>query len=203
IFLLAPLAARAAVEIPVGDPTQSIAIRAGAATHWSQGAYEVWVLRGAVQITQGKTAAKSDEAVLWINRAEAFGGQPSKVIAYLEGNVRVEFGPGSNTTGLPGVQQPRLEDRTWLGRFHTTAGIELSAPPSTEPPVRPAIFQRGATARENEGSPARDLATRPAQFTREEIAPPAATPIPQSNTTVRITGPGGRQLRNTQSFNVP
>jgi lipopolysaccharide export system protein LptA len=200
VLLLVPLVARAAVEIPVGDTTQSIAIRAGAATHWNQGAYEVWVLRGAVQIKQGKTVARSNEGILWINRAEAFSGQPSKVIAYLEGDVRVEFAHDPMASALGGKEQPRLQDRSWLGRFHTTAGIELTAPPSNEPPTSNPLFQRGLTARENEGV----RPVQPAQFTtREEIAPPAATPIPQSNATASITGPGGRPFRNAQFFNDP
>jgi hypothetical protein len=174
IILLAFISpARAAVELPVGDPNQSIAISAGSATHWRQGSYEVWVLRGAVRVTQGATAARGNEAVLWVDRAEAFSGRPSKVIAYFEGDVHVEFARGQH-----------LEDRSWLGRFHTTAGIEISAPLSGgEPQIRPAIFERGAAARQNE--------VQPAQYTREEIAPPVATPINQAAPRVRLFGRGG------------
>jgi hypothetical protein len=94
VHLAVPL--RAAVDLPVGDPTQPIGVRAGGATHWRQGAYEVWVLRGGAEIKQGSTAAKSDEAVLWVDRAEAFSERPSKVIAYLEGHVVIDFGPGGD-----------------------------------------------------------------------------------------------------------
>jgi lipopolysaccharide export system protein LptA len=203
---------RAAVDLPVADPAQPIAIRAGGANHWKQGAYEVWVLRGAVHIVQGTTEAKSDEAVLWIDRAEAFSGRPSKIIAYLEGHVHVVY--GKNAQAPPGMRQlTRLEDRTWLGRFHTTSGIELSAPltGNAESQSQPAIVSRGAAARDNEGvrrpeaagTSALDRGVQPAQFAREEIAPPMAAPIQQSGSTVDIMGRGGRPLQNSQFVNVP
>ena len=77
LLLAASSHAQAAVEIPVGDIAQPIAIRASGATHWRQGAYEVWILRGAVRIDQGTVAAKSDEAVLWIDRAERIEDVPA------------------------------------------------------------------------------------------------------------------------------
>jgi lipopolysaccharide export system protein LptA len=225
IFMLGHSIALAEVELPVGDATQPVSIRAGGAAHWRQGAYEVWVLRGAVSIEQGSLSAKSDEAVLWIDRAEAFSDRPSKIIAYLEGQqVQVDFGRGGDPNSVSGRKAQTLRDRTWLGRFHTTAGIQLSAPPSSgEPPTQPAIFGRGLVAREREGTEpglgTSPLVTRihlenaaagtnfdpsvhPAQYRREEIAPPAATPIPQAIPTVDIRGRGGRTA-NAQSFNNP
>jgi hypothetical protein len=225
LVILAPNDSRAAVELPVADPAQPVSIRAGGATHWRQGAYEVWVLRGAVRIQQGSLSALSQEAVLWVDRAEPFSGNPSKVIAYLEGNVQVEFGKGNQTPGPDGRPQQMLRDRTWLGRFHTTGGIELSAPlTSDEPQVRPAIYERGTTARDRDsswsgaatgpvntlvhmesGAPAAAAAgaVQPSQFTREEIAPPVATPIPQASATADIRGRGGRPIRNSQFINAP
>jgi lipopolysaccharide export system protein LptA len=226
LFLLVflPSTTRAAVELPVGDPTQPINIRASGANHWRQGAYEVWVLRGAVQIAQGATQASGEEAVLWIDRAEAYSGRPSKIIAYLEGNgVRVDLGPGNAAAGGPRPRQ--MLDRTWLGRFHTTAGIQLSVPVTAEAgAMEPPIVQRGVTARENEGV-GRGLGTapidfkihregastaaqfdpnvRPAQNVREEIAPPVAAPMRQVVPTFDVTGRGGRPLQRQQFVNVP
>lgn len=211
LFSLAPCVSRAAVELPIADPAQPIAIRASGANHWKQGAYEVWVLRGSVQVVQGTTAAKGDEAVLWIDRAEAFSGRPSKIIAYLEGHVQVAF--GNSASAPPGSRRQQLEDRTWLGRFHTTSGIELSAPligPS-DSPSQPAIVNRAAAARENEGlRPANsaaanpyDPAVQPVQFAREEIASPLAAPIQQPTPGVDIRGRSGRPLQNFQFVNVP
>jgi hypothetical protein len=225
LFLFATLvtSSRAAVEIPVGDVSQPIAIRAGGAAHWRQGAYEVWILRGAVRIDQGGIVAKSDEAVLWIDRAEAFSGRPSKVIAYLESNVDIEFGAGADSTAVKTHRAQKLRDRSWLGRFHTTGGIQLSAPLTGEAGQDgPAILQRGVWAREKEGEEPglgatpiamrvndqpwpgfySDPNVRPAQFPREEIAPPTITAMQQVAPSVDIRGRGGRTA-NLQSFNIP
>src|SRR5262249_50070495 len=110
VCLCASSPLRAAVEIPVGYPTQSITLRAGAAEHWEQGGYEGWVLRGSVQIKEGKAVARSNEGLLWINRAQAYSDQPSKVIAYLEGNVIVEYAHDPMAAALGGKEKPRLED---------------------------------------------------------------------------------------------
>ena len=89
------------------------------------------MLKGDVRIAQGATSASGNDAVLWIDRADPFTGRPSKVIAYLEGGVRVEF-EKADRAGPAGV--PRgLSDRVWLGRFLTTAGIDLAAPVSAPP----------------------------------------------------------------------
>jgi hypothetical protein len=198
LFILLALAspARAAVELPVGNQADSIAIRAGGATHWRQGAYEVWVLRGEVSLQQGDVSARGHEAVLWIDRAEPFSGRPSKIIAYLEGNVHVEFGRAGDPHAISGRRAQSLKDHNWLGRFHTTGGIELAAPPSADgAAVRPAIFQRGASARESEFKPTPLGSVQPAQFTREEIAPPAAAPLAPGGQRVRI------DARNDRTFN--
>jgi hypothetical protein len=228
--LLLPLVlamnARAGVELPVGNVSEPVNIRAGGATHWRQGANEVWVLRGGVQIDQGSVSASGQEAVLWIDRAEAFSGRPSKIIAYFEGDVRVQFGRGGNPHAVSGQRAQSLRDQTWLGRFHTTGGIELAAQRSdVGPQMEPPIFQRGLSVWQHDadsrGPGDMPVVTRlhtenaapqlmgsanvhPAQATREEIAPPAiATPIPDTAATADIFGRGGRPLRNSQFFNVP
>ena len=197
---------RAAVELPVGKTTEAIAIRAGGATHWKQGSYEVWVLSGMVQIVQGDVTAKSHDAVLWIDRAESFSGQPSKIIAYLEGAVQVDFGRAGDPHSITGRRAQTLQDNHWLGRFHTTGGIELAAPLSqVEPQVRPKIFERGTAAHASEFQPVQQASAaspipgavpsttvRPAQFTREEIAPPAGAPIAPAGNRVVIVGRNNR-----------
>jgi hypothetical protein len=209
LLVLAAAPLWAAVELPVGNPTEAISIRAGGAMHWKQGAYEVWVLRNDVQLTQGDVSARGHEAVLWIDRAEAFSGRPSKIIAYLEGNVHVDFGRAGDPHAISGRRAQSLQDHTWLGRFHTTGGIELAAPlTGEEPQVRPAIFMRGTSIRDSEVRPLRQASTTadeegvvpasrvtPAQFTREEIAPPSGTPLAPAGQRVRIDS------RNNRAFN--
>ncbi|MEX2176709.1 MAG: organic solvent tolerance protein OstA [Pirellulaceae bacterium] len=173
-------AAAADIELPVGSQHEPIRIRATGATHWPQGSYEVWVLRGDCRIEQGNVSARASDAVLWIDRAEAFSGQPSKVIAYFEGGVAVEFGRSGDPHSISRKKAQSLQDETWLGRFHTTAGIELAAPVSGHSVAEtgadlanyPAIFQRGLDARR----PA-PPGVMPVQYAREEIAPPTGQPF--------------------------
>ena len=111
--------AAAGVELSEFRGPQSVVVTAEAANRWQQGSYEVWVLRGNCRIMQGFTAVRSDEAVLWIDRAESGSQQPSKVIAYLEGRVVVQ----STLGGKP----VKLTDKTWLGRLFTSGDVEVRA----------------------------------------------------------------------------
>jgi hypothetical protein len=191
LLLIATAASRAEVELPLTGDSRPIAIRANSATHWTQGAYEVWVLRGDCRIEQGLTAARAGEAVLWIDRAESFSGRPSRVIAYLEGNVEVDFGRPGDTHAGTGKAAQSVRDRTWLGRFQTTAGIEMAVPlTAARPGPEPGIVERGLAARD----PADATAVQPAQFSREEIAPPAGTPIASSGNRVRVLPRGGGRI---------
>ena len=172
-MLAVAICSAADVELPVADQRQPIRIRATSASHWPQGSYEVWVLRGNCLIQQGPVEARASDAVLWIDRAEAFSGRPSKVIAYVEGGVEVQFGRRGDPHSISQRKTDTLVDKSWLGRFHTTAGIEMAVPVSgKEPQIKPAIFERGLAARKPEPP-----GIAPAQFTREEIAPPVGQPI--------------------------
>lgn len=201
--------ARAAIELPVGDVNAPIAIRAASATSWRQGEYEIWVVRGDVTISQGAVNAKSEEGVLWVQRAESYSGQPSRIIAYLEATqqssagppqmVRVDFGRAGNANSVSGRSAQSLEARSWLGRFQTFAGIELSAPLGGAPqPSQPPIFERGRLAREQEMVPRAEVA--PAQFVREEIAPPATATVVPNGQRVQFFARGGGRF-NMPSFN--
>jgi lipopolysaccharide export system protein LptA len=204
------------VELPTRGASAPIAIRASGATHFTQGQYEVWVLRGACRIQQGRTIARGDEAVLWIDRAEAFSGRPSKVIAYFEGHAQVDFHRDGQPHAGTGQNAQSVLDHTWLGRFETTSGIEMAVPlAGGEAGPRPAIVQRsleawlpdsqsadaGAAAnppsRSRSGSP--DAKVAPAQFTREEIAPPTGTPMSPLGNRVRVFPRGGGRW-NVKSF---
>jgi hypothetical protein len=189
--------AGADVELPTTGPAAPIAIRANGATHFTQGQYEVWVLRGACQIVQANTAAQSSEAVLWIDRAESFSGRPSKIIAYLEGNVQVDFHHSGDPHAQTGQAAQSVRDRTWLGRFETTGGIELAVPVTTgDPTHKPSIIQRSLSAWTPTAPAPADSATpdshlAPAQFTREEIAPPAGAALAPLGNRVRVFPRGG------------
>jgi hypothetical protein len=202
--MLCGWAAAAEVELPLASETAPIRIEASGATHWPQGSYEVWVLRGACAITQGDVVARGTDAVLWIDRAEAFSGRPSKVIAYLEGGVQVDFGRRGDPHSVSRRKAETLVDNAWIGRFHTTSGIHMAVPQTGyTSPQKSDLFQRGQTAWLNPAQPIRTnwqpqspaaSSVQPAQFAAEEIAPPAAQPIsPMGGSRISI-GPrsGGR-----------
>ncbi len=172
---LGAVPAAAQVELPEPDLDEPIVIAAEAANHWRQGAYEVWVLRGNCRICQGAGSARSKEAVLWIDRAHDTPRRRSKVIAYLEGEVKVELGEQRSPTSLT--------DRSWLGRFYTGAEIQIRAAQTAgEPQVKPAVYQRGMQCRD----PAFAGAVRRTQFTGAGGAEPAAGgPLPAGTRRIR------------------
>ena len=118
VFLFSASAA-AEVQLPEGNTAKPIRVSAQAANRWQLGAYDVWVLRGGCTIQQGAAVATCREAVLWIDRAEATENRPNKVIAYLEGDVKMASG------GQPDAA--RLTDQTWFGRFYSVAAVEVRA----------------------------------------------------------------------------
>lgn len=181
------------IELPQEELNVPVSISAATATHWKQGSYDVYVLRGNLQIKQGETVATAPEAVLWLDRAEPYTGRSSKVIAYLEGpqgSVRVAFGRRGDPSALGRNAAQTLVDRSWLGWFYTTAGIELSLPvPVEEPQVKPTIFERGLEARD----PAR-FDVKPAQLIRQEeiVAPTGQAVAPQGRRAKFYPRSGGR-----------
>ena len=153
----------AEVELPEPNRDRPITITAEAANHWTQGVYEVWILRGRCRIVQGSTSAAGDEAVLWIDHADVSGQRESKVIAYLEGNVSIDQEPAGDKT--------RLTDQTWLGRFFTGLDVQIHASQvAGQPNVRPAIYLRAAERRD----PVPAGIVRRTQFTTDLGAAPGS-----------------------------
>ncbi len=211
VLTTAPASFAAELDLPVGDPKSPVSIRSGSAVSFRQGGYEVFVLSGGCTIKQGEVRAQGQEAVLWVDRADAFSGRPSRVIAYIEGQVEVKFGDKGDPYAITPHRGNSLTDRSWLGRFHTTAGVELSVPISqTNPAQIPAIVERGSIARQQElatsiqssaklpgsidyGSPEDKNPVQAAQYLTQELAPPATA----------TGGGGGRQVRIFRRSNTP
>lgn len=177
LFLAAPAAAD--VQLPELSPTEPITISAQAGNRWQLGVYDVWVLRGNCSIQQGNGYARSREAVLWIDRAEATQRRPHKVIAYLEGDVEVMWERRPNG--------PRLTDQTWFGRFFSSAGVEARVDTvAGKPDELPPIYWRGMERRSPETAdtgwrapvePTQFMAPVPGQpATPETASGPAAPP---------------------------
>jgi hypothetical protein len=169
------------VDISLPEPNfeEPVTVQADRATHWTQGAYEVWHLEGSCMITQGLVYARAAEGVIWVERAGPNGVPPNKVIAYLEGKVTIDYQAG--TDGIVEKDKAllaRVAEEKWLGRFSTTAPLKLkfgkTSPPSE---TKPAIYERGMEARE----PKFRNPVKPAQFAEpntgvnQPAGPPGAT----------------------------
>ena len=168
VFFAIATPAAAQVQLPQLSAADPIEITAQTGNQWQLGAYEVWVLRGNCVIRQGKGSARSRDAVLWIDRASPTESRQNKVIVYLEGDVEVllDRGPGA----------PRLTDQAWLGRFFSSAGVQVqSAATAGKPNNLPPIYWRGMERRSPESADSNQTNhAQPAQFTT-----PAPTPPPQ------------------------
>jgi len=92
--------ASAQVELPQPDLAEPIVVSAEVGSQWQQGAYEVWVLRGNCRIRQGTDTAASQEAVVWVDRTGTVERGRAKLIAYLEGNVSIDFNRQAARTRL-------------------------------------------------------------------------------------------------------
>jgi len=174
----------AQVQLPRPDLADPVVVTAEIGCRWEEGAYEVWVLKGNCRIQQGPDTAASREAALWIERASPLEHGRNKVIAYLEGNVTIDFDRDGART--------RLTDQTWLGRFQTATRVQvhvqqLTAPPEEKPPV----FQRGIARRR----PAPEAAVRRTQYAEYESIP---APAP-----VEAVPPGARRIRVFPRSDVP
>jgi len=175
-----------AAEILMPQPSQSepITISAQRAERWMQGQYEVWVLSGGCRAVQGSQTATSNEAVLWVERTGPQEVGPQRVIAYLEGQVRVEGGAGQQAIRL-------ADENWWLGRLATVTALniqvaEISGPPQTQPP----IYRRGMARRMPEAAGA----IRRTQY--EFVAEPTLSPVTPPP-------PGTRNIRVHPRSNVP
>jgi hypothetical protein len=172
LLMLVVQTAKAQVQMPQPGNAETIAISAQAGNHWQVGDYDVWLLRGNCSIQQGQTAAKCDEAVLWIDRAEPTEQKPNKVIAYLEGNVEINSRAGN----------ARITDRTWFGRYFSNAPVQVQAATTAgKPDTLPPVYWRGMERR----SPEPNETNKPSSVTQTQFLTPvagtASTPAPAAS----------------------
>ncbi len=168
-------------ELPTANLRGAIRIDAQSANRWWQGAYEVWLLRGNCVISQGRSFARGDEAVVWIER-NTDGNGTSKLIVYLEGKTELVI------QGNGGAD--RLTDHSWFGRFFTDEAIQISvANPGPEPKIKPAVFDAALARRD----PYHRAAVQRTQFTEFDADTRQVDPLP----------PGARRLRAFPRSNVP
>lgn len=106
-------------------------------------------LIGDVRISQQSLSATAEEAILWVDVPQALSdaGSTHKVITYLEGNVVVDVGAAAQPHASTQQASNQIRDERWLGRFYTTATVDIdqvAQPLGNEPP--PEIYQRAQTA---------------------------------------------------------
>ncbi len=144
-----------------------ISIAAQQGVRWTRGSTEIWVLKGDCRIVQGASSARAQQAVLWIVRDSRFEAGRTRVVAYLEGEVRVDR--RHDTVAA------KVADRAWLGRFLTEAHAYVDVRHRAErPEAEPPIFAR-AVARRDQGPQA---AVVRAQNEPAAPAPRGGTPTP-------------------------
>ncbi|MCE5302652.1 MAG: hypothetical protein LLF97_06020 [Planctomycetaceae bacterium] len=207
--------------MPAWSATDPITITAQAGNQWEVGSYEVWVLRGDCVIRQGQGLARCREAVLWIDRTGDMTPRQQKVIAYLEGDVKLSWAP--STAG------PELTDQTWFGRFWSGAGVNVRAEMlAGKPNEMPPIYGRGMARRNpaagadgwqgrvtpsqfvgpttgggpTAGSTAAPTASGPLPATRPGVMTPVPAPIPQPGEAGAVTS-GARRIRVFPRSDVP
>ncbi|MFO0869278.1 MAG: organic solvent tolerance protein OstA [Pirellulales bacterium] len=164
--------ARGDIALPVGDARDAISISASEGQRWKQGQYEVWHLPQGVTIRQGGIVATARQGVVWILRNPLADGEPSRVLTYLEDEVRVDFGAAA--PGAVGAASS-VRDTTWFGRFHTLHDVETHvAVMAGEPARKPALWQRAMAVLEAGG----EWPVRPAQFSIPKRPTPAGAPLP-------------------------
>ena len=68
------------IQAATSTAHEPITVAADWCSHWQQGVYDVWHLRGNCYLHQGLTYARGPEAVLWVD-ARGVPGEPARVIA--------------------------------------------------------------------------------------------------------------------------
>ena len=113
----------AQIELPAGNLSDRIIVAADGGSHWIEGVYDVYLLRGNCYVNQGLTYARSREAVVWIERGGDGGEPPHKVIAYLEGDVEINYQQADAHGKAAGAAT--LKDKTWFGRFFSVLPVDV------------------------------------------------------------------------------
>ncbi|MGD9723263.1 MAG: hypothetical protein AB7O59_18480 [Pirellulales bacterium] len=172
--------ALAQVQLPASNLSERIVVAADAASHWTEGVYDVYLLRGNCYVNQGLTYARSRNAVVWIERGGAGGEPPHKAIVYLEGDVTINYQQAADAARAGGAAT--LTDAKWFGRFFSVQPVDVKPGKLEAPPLAPPEVFRHATAAM--GAPS-DV-VRPAQFAEPLPAPPAVIGPPPGMLRIRL-----------------
>jgi hypothetical protein len=204
-----PTIAGAQIQLPESAAAERIVIAADSGTRMREGVYDVLVLEGNCYLNQGLTYARSQRAVIWIETGGPLGSPPHKVLAYLEGEVEINYqADAKNGQGqIQAAGTATLRDKSWFGRFHSTSPVDVRPMPLAPPPAsKPEIYWRGAAhlglsppgqvaqAQFAEPLPQRPIAVAPAAARRVRVLPRSHTDLsfdafpadPQTNQVIAI-----------------
>ena len=170
--------ARGEVEAPLADIQAPIRISAAQSSRWREGEYDVWLLSGGCRIQQGQIDARAEEAVLWVTRGDPLAKIPSKIIAYLETDVLIDFQHQRPPHKRTGRRADTVQDTRWLGRFHTLSQVHFDVQEEPTEAAAPAFFQRGVAALQAEWTAESVGQVEPTQLLQPTLTQPMlAQPI--------------------------
>jgi len=183
--LAAAIAEAGQIEVPGVDPAEQLSVRAGQASRWTEGSYDVWHLTGGVTIAQGPTTASAHEAVIWIEQQPAVlddtvvdtptAPPVRSVLVRMAGNVEVDAGDATAAV---------IRGPSWAGRFWTYRDPDLDFT-SVVPPAGAPVQYDGALVGnafagdpQQSGSPSEVMLTSGEELSSEadtvEFLPPLA-----------------------------
>ncbi|QDV57140.1 LPS-assembly protein LptD [Rosistilla oblonga] len=135
LSLFATVCVGVEIELPPVDPADRIMIRGDEMSRWTEGQYDVLYFKGNCQIAQNGRQATGGQMMLWVDQQGPDSEIPTKVIAYLEDGVEVQFGFN--------ISNQKLRDQNWLGRFYSRLTPDVTALEKRgEPEHKPAILDR-------------------------------------------------------------
>jgi hypothetical protein len=157
--LASAIAEAGQIEVPAVDPAERLTIRAGQASRWTEGSYDVWHLTAGATITQGSTTATAHEAVIWIEQqpldvggfdSDAGNGPPVRsVLVRMAGSVEVHAGDASAAA---------IRGPSWAGRFWTFRDPVLDFTSVVPPPGTPVQYDGAVAGAGFNGDPEAALA---------------------------------------------
>jgi hypothetical protein len=190
--------AHAQIELAPARASDPITISADQANRWKQGSYDVLLLRGHCVVGQGYNICRGKDAVVWIRPGDGTNQHPTKVIAYLEGDVQIDAGR------RPEIRQSAMaagNDRGWLGRFRSTAPVRIDTPrPRVEPTVKPAFYQNALDKRDPPSAITRTQYVPSNQGAKPPTAYIAPPPGSAATGTATATTPATGGLRRVRVF---
>jgi hypothetical protein len=182
--LLQPLSAVCLAASPSSDPSKPITLSGSESVVWTEGNYQVILLRGPVTVEQGLLRVQMARAVAWVELGRAEREKPLTVMVYGEGDVLVDQ-EGRRRREAQLFLELQTSEEVRLKDHKRTPG------PATEDPLYlTAVRQRQVLLAERmETAVPRSAVVPagmppPARLTTVEVLPPAwdrPAPVPESD----------------------